>query len=214
MLAHRQVGEEAAHLLGSKAGCRAAADKTLKPGNPETVGLQGSGGVVAEEDRRLEVAVFLLPGSAASWRRWCGRLCARQGGIGERGRRPVLVLGACGLRQFLPCRERRPRRWGGPRCLGWDRGHLPARAQSPLAAAREHRRSGVEGWARVASGRCRERRAGGARFRGRLDQQLHGSGSLASLGHGLVLGGELGQAKSRGVTGTHNLTTEESIRKH
>jgi hypothetical protein len=88
---------------------------------------------------RLEVAVFLLPGSAASWRRWCGRLGARQGGIGKRGRRPLLVRGACGLGQFLPCRERRLRRWGGPRCLGWDRGHLPARAQSPLAAAREHR---------------------------------------------------------------------------
>ena len=43
------------------------------------------------EDRRLEVAVFLLPGSAASWHRWCGRLGDRQGDIGERGRRPILV---------------------------------------------------------------------------------------------------------------------------
>ena len=82
MLAHRQIREEAAHLLGSKARCRPAADEALKPGNPEAVGLQGSGRVVAQEDRRLELAVFLLPGSAASCPRWCGRLCAKQGGIG------------------------------------------------------------------------------------------------------------------------------------
>ena len=41
-------------------------------GDPESVGLQGPEGVVAEEDRRLEVAVFLLPGSAgAPCRRPC-----------------------------------------------------------------------------------------------------------------------------------------------
>ncbi len=38
MLADRQVGEKAAHLLGSKAGGRAAADEALKPDNPEQRG--------------------------------------------------------------------------------------------------------------------------------------------------------------------------------
>src|ERR1019366_9418612 len=121
MLAHRQVGEEAAHLLGSKAGCRAAADKALKPGNPEAVGLQGPGGVVAEEDRRLEVTVFLLPGSATSWHPRPGGLGARRAGIGERRCGPVLALGACRLQRYLPCRGRRTALRGRPRGLGWNR---------------------------------------------------------------------------------------------
>ena len=59
------------------------------------------------------------------------------------------------------------------------------------------RRAAEEEWARVASGRYRERRTGGARFRGRLDQQLNGSGSLASLGHGLVLEASLARKGPR-----------------
>jgi len=64
--------------------------------------------------------------------------------IGERGRRPVLVLRACRLRRFLPCRGGRTRRRGGPRGLGWNRGDVRPRAQSPVAVAREDSRLGVE----------------------------------------------------------------------
>jgi hypothetical protein len=81
-------------------------------------------------------------------------------------------------------------------CSGWNRGDVRPRAQSPVAVAREDSRLGVEGCARAASGGCRGRRARGARFRGRFEQQPNGSGSLASLGHGLVLGGELGQERT------------------
>jgi hypothetical protein len=35
VLPYRQVGEEATHLLGSEVDCWAAADESLKPGDPE-----------------------------------------------------------------------------------------------------------------------------------------------------------------------------------
>ncbi len=61
MLAHRQVGEEAAHLLASKVGCRAAAHEALKPGNPEAVGrvAPGSGADWSSS-----------PTAAEAWLRW------------------------------------------------------------------------------------------------------------------------------------------------
>ena len=71
-MAHSQVGEEATDLVASKIGRGVAADESLKFSDPEAVGLQGPTGVVAEANRRLKIAVLLLPGSAPSRRQRVG----------------------------------------------------------------------------------------------------------------------------------------------
>ena len=123
-------------------------------------------------------------------------MCARQGSSPQEwGRGPVLVAGGGGSRHSWLGGRRPPHRLGGPQRLGWDQGDLGVQRRTPFAAAGDDRRLGAEGCAPVAGGCCCGQGARGARLRHRWEEQPNGSGGLAYLGHGLVLGRELGQER-------------------
>jgi hypothetical protein len=105
------------------------------------------------------------------------------------------VAGGGGSRHSCLGGRRLPHRLGGSQRLGWDQGDLGVQTRAPFAAAGDDRRLGAEGWAPVAGGWCCGQGARDARLRHRWEEQPNGSGGLAYLGHGLVLGRGLGQER-------------------